>query len=111
MFDPMGGTPAKFQEFRVDCEAGKWGKVQVEAAWFSIAIAQRIKRNGNHEMLESVGVYCSQELEGALVIRVIVFNPDWDAPMQIARIVSRPDDPRELLTPIGFNLDHISLNG
>ena len=106
----MNSSYSKLHEFQINGDAAKWGKFRIEAGWFSLAAAQRIKRNSKEEMWESVGVYCGQEMDGALVIRVIVFNPDWGAPMQIARIVSRPDDPQELLTPIGFNLDHIALN-
>lgn len=98
---------SKLQEFQVNGDAGKWGQFQIQAGWFSLSLAQRARRSGKQEMHESVGVYCTQGLDGSLTIRVIVFNPDWPAPMQIARIVSRPDDPEELLTPIGFNLDHI----
>jgi len=33
-----------------------------------------------------------EDEDGTLVIRVVVFNPDWDEPLQIANIKSRPQD-------------------
>ena len=86
-----------------------WGEILINAKWFSFSCAQRIRRSGVEEMFESVGLYFTQEADGALVIRVVVFNPDWDAPLQIARMESRPDSPEDLLTPLGLNLDHIAL--
>lgn len=87
-----------------------WGEILIDAKWFNFTCGQRIRRDGREEVLESVGLYFTQEPDGALVIRVVVFNPDWEAPLQIARIESRPDSSEDLLTPLGFNLDHISLS-
>lgn len=106
---PVNSGGSRLPEFRVSGDAGKWGQIRIDARWFSFTCEQRIRRAGVEEMCESVGLYCTQELDGALVLRVVVFNPDWDAPLQIARIESRPDDPKELLVPLGFNLDHIAL--
>jgi hypothetical protein len=104
-----GSKNLKPPPFRINGDAGKWGQLRIEAGWFSFTVAQKIRQAGAETMSESLGVYCGQELDGALVVRVIVFNPDWGAPLQIAKIVSRPDDPEELLTPVGFNLDHVAL--
>ena len=110
----MSGQPEgknlRLPPFRVTGDAGKWGKFQIDAGWFSFAVAQKFRQAGAEPegMWESLGVYCTQELDGELVIRVIVFNKDWDSPLQIARIASRPEDGEELLTPIGFNLNHVA---
>jgi hypothetical protein len=37
----------------------------------------------------------------------VVFNPDWDEPLQIACMRSRPGDTTGL-TPLGCNLDHVA---
>ncbi len=97
-------------EFEIAGDAGKWGQLRVQAGWFVVRFFQKIRRAGKEEMFESMGVYCGEDQGGGLAIRVIVFNPDWEAPMQIARIVSKPNDPVEYLTPVGFNLDHVSLD-
>ncbi len=109
MNGPTAAKGPKLPEFQVNGDLGKWGQIRIEARWFSLAGAQRIRRGGADQMWNSVGLYCTQEMDGSLVMRVIVFNPDWDTPLQIARIVSRPDDPEELLTPLGFNLDHVAV--
>lgn len=108
MSGPMETKNPRLPAFRVSGDTGRWGKLQIEAGWFSISIAQKIRQAGEEMMWESLGVYCTQEMDGQLVIRVIIFNKDWDSPLQIARIASRPEDGEELLTPIGFNLDHIA---
>ena len=108
---PITGASGRLSEFRVSGDAGNWGRIFVESKWVLFTAAQRIRRADKVELHESVGVYCSQETDGALVIRVIIFNPDWDEPMQIARIESRPDSEEELLEPLGFNLDHTMLSG
>jgi hypothetical protein len=97
-------------EFEIAGDAGKWGQFRVQAGWFVVRFLQKIRRAGEERMFESMAVYCGEERDGALVIRVILFNPDWGAPLQIARMVSRPNDPAEYLTPVGFNLDHVSLD-
>ena len=104
------GKNLRLPPFRVTGDAGKWGKFQIDAGWFSFSVAQKFRQAGAEpeSMWESLGVYCTQELDGELVIRVIVFNKDWDSPLQIARIASRPEDGEELLTPIGFNLNHVA---
>jgi hypothetical protein len=42
------------------------------------------------------------------MVRVLVFNPDWDEALQIASLRSRPADPQSL-TPLGCNLDHVAI--
>jgi len=38
---------------------------------------------------------------------VVIFNPDWDGPMQIAAVRSWPNDSKTL-TPLACNLDHVA---
>lgn len=70
-------------------------------------IEQRIRRAGQMEMWNSLSVYCEQESSGCLLIRVVIFNPDWDGPLQIAAIRSWPNDPTNLI-PLACNLDHVA---
>src|SRR5262249_42947585 len=92
---------------RISGDAGKWGRIFVESKWAFFTAAQKIQRSGAVELHESVGVYCTQEMDGSLVIRVIIFNPDWDEPLQIATIECRLVE--DILAPLGFNLDHTVL--
>jgi hypothetical protein len=43
-------------------------------------------------MWDSVAIESTVQQDGTLVLRVIVFNPDWDEPLQIASIRSRTQD-------------------
>ncbi len=97
-------------EFEITGDAGKWGQFHIQAGWFVLRFSQKIRRAGTEQMFESIGVYCGEEKDGALATRVILLNPDWGAPLQIARIVSRPNDRAEYLAQVGFNLDHVSLD-
>lgn len=80
-------------------------EINADLLWFRIE--QCLRRAGRLEMWNSLSVYCEQEASGALLIRVVVFNPDWDGPLQIAAIRSWPHDPASL-TPLACNLDHIA---
>jgi hypothetical protein len=97
-----------FPGFYVSCDAGLTGKFQAETDSVWIRVGQRVRRRGAEEMWESVAIQSTVEQDGTLVLRVIVFNPDWDEPLQIASVRSRPRD-LESLTPLGYNLDHIML--
>ena len=94
--------------FRVSCEAGKTGTFQAETDSLWVRVGQRVLREGAEEVWDSIVVEGKKEQDGACVVRVLVFNPDWDEPLQIASIRSRPHDP-ECLTPLGCNLDHVVL--
>lgn len=94
--------------FRVSCDAAKAGRFLVETDSLWVRVDQRVLRRGTQEMWDSIAVEGKKEEDGTLVVRVLVFNPDWDEPLQIACIRSRPHDP-ECLTPLGCNLDHVAL--
>lgn len=93
--------------FRVSCDAGKVGQFQADTDSLWVRVAQRIRRRGIEEMWDSVAIESTAERDGTLVLRVIVFNPDWDEPLQIASIRSRPNEP-DCLTALGCNLDHVA---
>jgi len=101
-------TVANESGFRVDCDAGKAGRFRVDTESVWVKVGQRILRHGTREMWDSVTVESKEEQNGMLVVRVLVFNPDWDEPLQIACIRSRPYDP-ECLTALGCNLDHVAI--
>jgi hypothetical protein len=94
--------------FRVSCDAAHTGHFQAETDSLWVRVGQRIRRRGTEEMWDSVAIESTAEQDGTLVLRVIIFNPDWDEPLQIACIRSHPQD-LESLTPLGCNLDHVVL--
>jgi hypothetical protein len=101
-------TTKRDSKFLVDCDADEGHRFRGEAASLWINIGQRVRRRDTPQMWESVAVECRSQSDGSLEIRVLVFNPDWDEPLQIASIQSRPDDPN-CLTPLGCNLNHMAI--
>jgi hypothetical protein len=93
--------------FQVNCKAEGVGEFVVPGESVVVTVGQEILRRGTREMWESVGVYAKEEPDGTLSVRVVVFNPDWDEPLQIACTRSRPHDP-ECLTSLGCCLDHVA---
>lgn len=94
--------------FRVSCDAGKAGQFRAETSSLWVTVGQRVRRRDTEEMWDSVAIESTIEQDGTLVLRVIVFNPDWDEPLQIASIKSRPND-ADCLTALGCNLDHVAV--
>lgn len=92
---------------RVDCNAGTQGHFRGHANSICIKVGQRIRRGVSQEIWDSLTVEGRQEKDGTIVIRVLVFNPEWDEPLQVAALRSRPRDPNSL-TALGCNLNHIS---
>jgi len=93
------------RKFEVHCRAVDAGELCVGAESVSVKVGQRLRRDGGEEIWHSVGVYAQEDQEGNLVIRVLVFHPDWEEGLQIATIKSRPGD-RDCQTALAFNLDH-----
>lgn len=80
------------------------------AAGLSVLVSQWIRKGGRETLWDSVIVHCEEEKDGTLTLRIIVSNPDWDRPLQIACIRSRPGD-ADSLTALACNLDHEELPG
>lgn len=72
-----------------------------------MTVGQRIRRDDHVEIWDSVSVYAQEDGDGNLTIQVLVFNPDWDEPLRIACIRSRPQD-TSFLTALGCCLDHVT---
>lgn len=95
------------KKFQLSCRTTNENRLCVSTDSLSVTVSQRVRRDAGEEMWESVEVYAQEDEDGNLVIRVLVFNPDWDEPLQIANIRSRPQD-AACLTPLGCNLDHVT---
>ena len=98
---------ANEKQFHVSCEAGAENRFSVGTESLSVTVSQRIRRDGREEMWSSVGVFAEKTDEETLVIRVFVFSPGQDEPLQIARIESRPKDDA-CLTPLVCKLHHVA---
>ena len=66
------------RKFDVECRAGNAGKLRVGADSVCVKVGQRVRMDGAEEIWHSIGVYAKEDESGNLVIRVLVFNPDWD---------------------------------
>lgn len=102
----LGAPDAKM--FQVNCEVAPTGSFHAGTDSLTVTVGQRVLRQGVEEMWDSVAVSAQREEDGRLIVRVLVFNPDWDEPLQIACISSRPQDAAGM-TPLGCNLDHVAL--
>lgn len=94
--------------FLVNCNADGQHRFRGEADSIWLNIGQRVRLHNAPQMWESVAVECRPLLNGGLEVRVIVFNPDWDEPVQIASIQSRPNDP-DCFTALGCNFNHVAI--
>ena len=92
--------------FRLRCDAASAGQFRADTDSVLVTVSQHIRHLGTQGMWDSVVVEGKAERDGTLVLRVLVFNPDWDERLQIACIRSRPDD-LDCLTSLGTNLDHV----
>jgi hypothetical protein len=93
--------------FEVQCKAGKVGALHVGAESLSVQVGQRVLREGTQEIWQSIMVIANEDEAGNLVIRVLVSNPDWEEPLQIASITSRPHD-TNCRTALGCDLNHVT---
>jgi hypothetical protein len=98
--------PQAERPFRINVEAGDVGTCEMNPDVLSLRVAQHILRENILETWNSVSIFCEEEAGGSLVVRVMVFHPDWEGPLQIAELRSWPRDPSKL-TPLGCNLEHV----
>ncbi len=93
-------------DFAVRWEALPSNKPAAGLTGFSVAVSQRVRWKNRQQMWESVSIRCDDSPDGGLLVRVLVSDPEWKSPMQIAAIRSRPDD-ASCLTALGCNLDQV----
>ena len=76
--------------FSIKCDGGNTGSFCASIENLSVILSQRISRRGSQEMWDFV-LLLSELQNGMSVTRVLLCHPDWDEPMEIARIESRLD--------------------
>ena len=74
--------------FSVRCDGGSEGSLSVSTRKLSVAVAQRILRDGNEQMWDFLLVLSKREKNGKLATRVLLCHPHWDDPLEIALIES-----------------------
>src|SRR6266852_3141131 len=77
-------------KFQVNCDAGDHGQLRVASESIVVNVGQKIARNGRIEFWDSVVVKCSEERDGSCTVNVLLCNPHWDEPMQLACLRSYP---------------------
>lgn len=102
----LGSAEVCSSDFAIAWKALPSNRTGVGLSGFSVSVGQRIRRKNKQGMWKSVAVHCADDPDGGLVVRVSVCDPDWEAPIQIAELRSRPDD-LSCFTPLGCNLDHV----
>jgi hypothetical protein len=105
---PSLGTSPQDNPFKIRDEVGDGNRFGVQADSIIATVGQRVLKEGASGMWDSIGVFAKQTAEGDLIVEVLVFNPDWDEPLRIACIRSRPAD-RSCLTPLACSLEHVTL--
>ena len=94
------------ENFHFSCRATEENRFCIGANSGQVRVGQLVCRHGRKEIWDSVALYAEEDADGTLTVRVVIFNPDWDEPLQIACVRSRPQDGSSSLTPLGCNLDH-----
>ena len=78
-------------KFQVNCDAGEHGQLRVASKSLVVNVGQTIVRHGRTEIWDSVVVKCSEDQDGSCIVQVLLCNPDWEEPMQLACLHSYPD--------------------
>src|SRR5215472_12537685 len=92
--------------FQVECSAGERGSLRTTTDSLSINAGQQICRGEDVETWNSVSIYSSQETDGSLSLRVIIFHPDWEEPIQIACLRSWTQDAADRASSLQCDLEH-----
>ena len=105
------GTSSQLQyqhggHFHVDCHAGDAGSLRATADSLSTIAGQQIRRGKDVERWNSVMIYSTQEDDGGLSLRIIIFHPDWGEPLQIACLRSRPQGASGEAPSLECDLEH-----
>ena len=101
------GKSTRDSGFRIRCNAGANNAFGVSAEKLIVTVGQEVLREGIVQVWDSVSLQADADREGNLTVQVLVFNPDWDEPLRIAQIHSRPND-KSCLVQLGCNLDHVT---
>jgi len=93
-------------KFEVRCHAGNAGHLEVASDSMSIRVGQWIRKEGKQELWGSLLVECKEQDDGSLAVEVVVFHPDWDEPVRIASLQSRPCGQSSAEAALRCDLEH-----
>ena len=81
----MSNTP---NAFRFKCDGDTAGCFFASSDKVSVTVGQSMLRDGREQMWDSVLVLSRRDDQGLLTTRVLLCNPDWDEPLELAMIQS-----------------------
>lgn len=93
-------------KFEVRCHAGNAGHLEVASDSVSVRVGQWICKEGKQEFWGSLLVECKEQDDGSLAVEVVVFHPDWDEPVRIASLQSRPCEVSPAKAGLRCDLEH-----
>jgi hypothetical protein len=93
-------------KFEVRCHAGNAGHLEVASDSVSVRVGQWIRKGGKQEFWGSLLVECKEQDDGSLAVEVVVFHPDWDEPVRIASLQSRPCELSPAKAGLRCDLEH-----
>jgi|SRR5580658_9812134 hypothetical protein len=93
-------------DFHVNCNAGQGGSLRATTDCLSILAGQQIRRGQDVETWSSIAIYSKQEVDGSLSLRIVIFHPDWEEPLQIAHVRSRPQNESAGTLSLECDLEH-----
>lgn len=76
------------RKFKVWCNAGDTGRLEVQSNSISVRIGQQIGGKNGAKMWESVLVMCKEQENGVLAVEVVICHPDWEEPLRVAALQS-----------------------
>ena len=91
-------------KFQVNCDAGDHGQLRVASESLVVNVGQTIVRDGHTEVWESVIIKCSEEPDGSCTVHVLLCNPDWEEPIQLACLHSYLDTDSPSQVPLFCHL-------
>ncbi len=94
------------RRFQVGCDAGGAGRFCAGTDSLSVKVGLRVERDGVEEIWDAVVVLCQEESDGILAVRVLLCNLDWDEPLQIACVRSRPGAGAPNIPAWAWNFNH-----
>ena len=97
-------------KFEVRCHAGNAGHLEVGSDSVSVHVGQWIRKDGKQELWGSLLVECKEQEDGSLSVEVVVFHPDWEEPVRIASLQSRPCDVGPAKAGLRCDLEHKQLS-
>src|SRR4051794_18173732 len=77
--------------FAVRCAASSAGSFSVGSERLSLIISQKIVRGGREQMWDWILIQSNCQSDGLLRTHILLCNPDWDEPHEIAKVESRMD--------------------